>query len=75
MEPITAAFFAIIAVAFGTQLEKQQLEIHNLEEWNYRLSGEVSSLSGREKMNDDFQQRQIEAIKKWLEDDNAPVAE
>lgn len=73
MEPITFAFIFILGLASADQNNKHEEQIKNLTEWNYRLSAQLSSISGREKMNDDFQQRQIDAIKKYLEP--APKAE
>ena len=66
-------FVFLLGFAIGEENKKQDEKIENLTEWNYRLSGEISSLSAREKVNDDLQKRQIERLIREVM--NAPVAE
>ena len=66
-------FVFLLGFAIGEENKKQDEKIENLTEWNYRLSGQISSLSAREKVNDDLQKRQIERLIREVV--NAPVAE
>ena len=66
-------FVFLLGFVIGEENKKQDEKIENLTEWNYRLSGEISSLSAREKVNDDLQKRQIERLVREVM--NAPVAE
>ena len=73
MEPITMAFIFILGVVLGQENKAQDAyidelyyemhdEMQDLESWNYRLSGELADLAGRENMNDASQQDQIDAL-------------
>ena len=68
-----AVFTLILGLAINDNDAKQDQKIEALENWNLRISGALSALSAREKVNDDLQKRQIDGIKDQL--DNAPVAE
>jgi hypothetical protein len=62
MEPVTFAFMFLIAVAMGEENKAQAEYIDELQAWNYRLSGELADLAGRENMNNASQQDQIDAL-------------
>ena len=69
MEPVTFAFMFLIAVAMGEEnkaqaeyIDELHYEMQDLEAWNYRLSGELADLAGRENMNNASQQDQIDAL-------------
>ena len=62
MEPVTFAFMFLIAVAMGEENKAQAEYIDELQAWNYRLSGELADLAGRENVNNASQQDQIDAI-------------
>jgi len=69
MEPISIAFMFIIAVAMGEEnkaqaeyIDELHYEMQQLESWNYRLSGGLADIAGRENMNDASQQAQIDAL-------------
>lgn len=76
MEPITFTFMFLIAVIVGEENKKQDKyidelhhEIMDLEAWKYRISGELSSIAGKENMNNSYQQKQIDAlVRKALEE-------
>lgn len=59
----------LIAVAMGEEnkaqaeyIDELHYEMQDLEAWNYRLSGELADLAGRENMNNASQQDQIDAL-------------
>ena len=69
MEPITIGLMFLIAVAMGEEnkaqaeyIDELHYEMQDLESWNYRLSGELADLAGRENMNNASQQDQIDAL-------------
>ena len=62
MEPVTFAFMFLIAVAMGEENKAQAEYIDELQAWNYRLSGELADLAGRENVNNASQQDQIDAL-------------
>jgi hypothetical protein len=55
-------FIFLLGFALAEENRKQDEKIQDLIEWNYRLSGGISALSAREKMNNDLQKTQIEYL-------------
>ena len=59
-EYIDELHYEIIELETSTDILNE--EVADLESWNYRLSGELADLAGRENMNNASQQDQIDAL-------------